>query len=67
MDTKDYRIIVTLATSLAQPCICSGKTVYELDVAKFINAIDNIYPDVRIPVSLNGVVLNPNAESDEEE
>jgi hypothetical protein len=67
MDTKDYRIIVTLATSLAQPCICNGKTVYELDVAKFINAIDNIYPDVRIPVSLNGVVLNPNAESDEEE
>ena len=67
MDTKDYRIIVTLATSLAQPCICNGKTVYDLDVAKFINAIDNIYPDVRIPVSLNGVVLNPNAESDEEE
>ncbi len=67
MDTKDYRIIVTLATSLAQPCICNGKTVYELDVAKFITALDNIYPDICIPVSLNGIVLNPNAESDEEE
>jgi hypothetical protein len=67
MDTKDYRIIVTLATSLAQPCIYNGRTAYELDVAKFINALDNIYPDICIPVSLNGVVLNPNAESEEEE
>ena len=67
MDTKDYRIIVTLATSLAQPCICNGRTVYELDVAKFINALDNIYPDICIPVSLNSVVLNPKAESGEEE
>ena len=67
MDIKDYRIIVTLATSLAQPCICNGKTVYELDVAKFINALDNIYPDICIPVSLNGIVLNPHAESEEEE
>ena len=66
MDTKDYRIIVTLATSLAQPVICNGRTVYELDVAKFINALDNIYPDICIPVSLNGIVLNPNAESAEE-
>ena len=62
MDTKDYRIIVTLATSLAQPCICNGRTVYELDVAKFINALDNIYPDICIPVSLNGTVLNPKDE-----
>ena len=67
MDTKDYRIIVTLATSLAQPCICNGKTVYELDVAKFINAIDNIYPDLSMPVAINGVILYPKAESDEEE
>ena len=67
MDAKDYRIIVTLATGLAQPCIFNGRTVYELDVAKFINALDNIYPDICIPVSLNGVVLNPKAESDEEE
>ena len=37
MDTKDYRIIVTLATSLAQPCICNGRTVYELDVHKHRN------------------------------
>ena len=67
MDAKDYRIIVTLATGFAQPCICNGRTVYELDVAKFISALDNIYPDICIPVSLNGVVLNPNAESEEEE
>ena len=67
MDAKDYRIIVTLATNLAQCCICNGKTVYELDVAKFINAIDNIYPDLSMPVAINGVILNPKAESDEEE
>ena len=67
MDTKDYRIIVTLATSLAEPVICSGRTIYELNVVKFIRALDNIYPDICIPVSLNGVVLNPKAESDEEE
>ena len=66
MDTKDYRIIVTLATSLAKPCICNGERVYELDVAKFINALDNIYPDICVPVSLNGVVLNPKLESEEE-
>ena len=66
MDAKDYRIIVTLATNLAQRCICN-ETVYELDVAKFINAIDNIYPDLSMPVAINGVILNPKAESDEEE
>ena len=64
MDAKDYRIIVTLATNLAQHCICNGKTVYELDVAKFINAIDNIYPELYMPVALNGVMLNPKAEED---
>lgn len=67
MDTKDYRIIVTLATSLAVPCICNGKTVYELDVAKFLSALDSIYPEVCMPVSINGVVLNPKAEAEEEE
>ncbi len=67
MDTKDYRIIVTLATSLAQPCICNGRTVYELDVAKFINALDNIYPEARIPVSINGEILNPKPEDEAEE
>lgn len=67
MDAKDYRIIMTIATSLAKPCICNGKTVYEVDLERFINAIDNIYPDLSIPVARNGVVLNPKAESDEAE
>ncbi len=67
MDQKDYRIVATLATSLAQPCICNGRTVYELDVAKFLSALDSIYPEVCMPVSINGVVLNPNAEKPEDE
>ena len=67
MDAKDYRIIMTLASNLAQPVICNGKTVYELDLAQFINAIDNIYPDLWIPVARNGIILNPKDESDEEE
>ena len=66
MDAKDYRIIMTIATTLAKPCICNGKTVYEIDLERFINAIDNIYPDICIPVSLNGVVLNPGVEEREE-
>ena len=66
MDTKDYRIIMTIATSLAKPVICNGKTIYELDLVQFINAIDNIYPDICIPVSRNGVVLNPGVEEREE-
>ena len=65
MDTKDYIIIMTIATTLAQPCIYNGKTVYELDLERFINAVDNIYPDICIPVRYNGVVINPKAESDE--
>ena len=65
MDTKDYRIIMTIATTLAKPCIYNGKTVYELDLERFINAVDNIYPDICIPVRRNGVVINPKAESDE--
>lgn len=67
MDAKDYRIIMTLASNLAQPVICNGKTIYELNLVQFINAIDNIYPDLHIPVARNGVILNPKDESDEEE
>ena len=66
MDAKDYRIIMTIASNLATPVICNGKTIYELNLAQFVNAIDNIYPDLRIPVTRNGVILNPKAESDEE-
>lgn len=67
MDTKDYRIIMTIASNIAKPVICNGKTIYELDLVQFINAIDNIYPDICIPVSRNGVVLNPGVENAEEE
>ena len=67
MDAKDYRIIMTIASNLAQPVICNGKTIYEVDLKRFINAIDNIYPELYMPVTRNGVVLNPKAESDEEE
>lgn len=67
MDAKDYRIIMTVATSLAKPVICNGKTIYEVDLEQFINAIDNIYPELYMPVARNGVVLNPKAESEEEE
>lgn len=66
MDTKDYRIIMTIASNIAKPVICNGKTIYELDLEQFINAIDNIYPDICIPVSRNGVVLNPGVEEREE-
>ena len=67
MDTQDYRIIMTIASNIAKPCICNGKTIYELDLAQFINAIDNIYPDICIPVARNGVILNPKDEEVEEE
>jgi hypothetical protein len=67
MDTKDYRIIMTIASNIAKPVICNGKTIYELNLEQFINAIDNIYPDICIPVSRNGVVLNPGVENTEEE
>ena len=66
MDTKDYRIIMTIASNIAKPVICNGKTIYELELTQFINAIDNIYPDICIPVSRNGVVLNPGVEEHEE-
>ncbi len=67
MDAKDYRIIMTIATSLAQPVICNGKTTYEVDLERFINAVDNIYPELYMPVARNGVVLNPKAEAEEDE
>ena len=63
MDAKDYRIIMTIASNLAKPVICNGKTVYELNLAQFINAIDNIYPELYMPVARNGIVLNPKEES----
>lgn len=66
MDTQDYRIIMTLASNLAHPVICNGKTVYELNLAQFVNAIDNIYPELSIPIARNGVVLNPKDETDED-
>ena len=67
MDAKDYRIIMTIASHLANPVICNGKTIYELELTKFVNAIDNIYPDLRIPVTRNGTLLNPEDEGEEEE
>ena len=67
MDTKDYRIITTIASSIAMPCHYNGKIVYELDLKKFINALDNIYPEARIPVSINGEILNPKPEDEAEE
>jgi hypothetical protein len=65
MDAQDYRIIVTLAASLAKPCIWNGKTVYEVDVEKFITAIDSIYPDFYRPISINGKILNPRDDFEE--
>ena len=66
MTKKDYRIIMTIAAKLARPVIYNGKTVYDIDLEEFINAIDNIYPELAIPVVHNGVVLNPKAESKED-
>ena len=67
MKVKDYRIIMTIATSLAKPVICNGKTIYELELTQFINAVDNIYPELSMPVTRNGVVLNPKIEDEETE
>jgi hypothetical protein len=63
MDAKDYRIIMTIASNLAKPVICNGKTIYELNLAQFVNAIDNIYPELYMPVTRNEIVLNPKDES----
>jgi hypothetical protein len=67
MDTKDYRIIMTVASNIAQKTYCNGEVCYLLDLKQFVNAIDNIYPDICIPVSRNGVVLNPKADENTEE
>lgn len=66
MDTKDYRIIMTIASNIAQKTYCDGEVCYLLDLKQFVNAIDNIYPDIGITVSRNGVVLNPKAENSAE-
>ena len=65
MDTQDYRIIMTIASNNAKPTYCDGKLCYLLDLQQFITAIDNIYPDIRIPVARNGIILNPKAEEEE--
>ena len=63
MNKKDYQIIITIAANLAEPCICEGKKIYEVDLEQFIKAIDNIYPNLRIPVvTVDGKVLNPKQE-----
>lgn len=66
MTEKDYRIIIATAANLAEPCICEGKKIYEVDLKRFIKALENIYPDLYIPVITgDGKVLNPKAESKE--
>ncbi len=65
MDTQDYRIIMTIASNIAKPTHCDGKLCYLLDLQQFITAIDNIYPDIRIPVARNRIILNPKAEEEE--
>lgn len=66
MNKKDYRIIMTIATNLAKPCILEGKKTYEVDLERFIKAVDNIYPDLYIPVIGDGKVLNPKVENKED-
>ena len=67
MNKKDYRIIITTAANLAEPCICECKKIYEVDLEQFIKAIDNIYPNLRIPVvTVDGKVLNPKTGSRED-
>ena len=67
MDTQDYRIIMTVASNIAQKTYCNGEVCYLLDLKQFVNAIDNIYPDICIPVARNGVILNPKADENTEE
>ena len=66
MTDHDYRVIMTIAASMAKPTYCEGKLCYFLDFQQFIKAIENIYPDIAIPVSINGVMLNPKSENMEE-
>ena len=35
MTQKDYRIIIATAVNLAEPCICEGKKIYEVDLKRF--------------------------------
>lgn len=63
MDVKDYRIIMTIASTIAKPTYCDGKLCYLLDLEQFIGAIDNIYPDICIPVARDGVVLNTHTKT----
>ena len=64
MTQEDYRIIITTAVNFAEPCIYEGKKIYEVDLEQFIKAIDNIYPNLYIPViTVDGKVLNPKPES----
>lgn len=66
MTQKDYRIIIATAANLAKPCIWEGKKTYEVDLKQFIRALENIYPDLHIPVITgDGKVLNPKSESEE--
>ena len=67
MTQKDYRIIISTAANLAEPCICEGKKTYEVDLKQFIRALENIYPDLYLPVVTgDGKVLNPKLESKED-
>lgn len=67
MTKKDYRIIMTIAANLAKPCIWEGRKTYEIDLEQFIKSVDNIYPDICIPVvRSDGKVLNPKSESKED-
>lgn len=65
MNTQDYRIIMTIASNIAQKTYCNGEVCYLLDLKRFINAVDNIYPDICIPVARNGVILNPKDDDTE--
>ena len=66
MDTHDYRVIMTIASNIAQKTYCNGEICYLLDLKQFVNAIDNIYPDICISVARNCVILNPKAEAMED-
>ena len=59
MNKKDYRIIITTAANLAEPCIYEGKKIYEVDLEQFIKTIDNIHLNLYTPViTVDGKVLN---------
>ena len=67
MTQKDYRIIIATAANLAKPCIWEGKKTYEVDLKQFIRALENIYPDLYLPVVTgDGKVLNPKSEIKED-